>query len=169
MLVAFGGSATLGEQLGLPMRDHLVEMTAAGVERSLPRDKYYIPGSLLRVAVDNTNPVAWGMEREVDVMFDNSPVLHLGPEASLQAGASGGVVRRQVDAALGLGLGPALSRRRRGGGVGAAGPRQGVPLRAGDHLPRAAARHVQVPVQQHLRRRRAAERRAPAGDAAAAV
>ena len=84
MLVAFGGSATLGEQLGLPVRDHLVEMTAAGVERSLPRDKYYIPGSLLRVAVDNTNPVAWGMEREVDVMFDNSPVLHLGPEASLR-------------------------------------------------------------------------------------
>ena len=84
VLVAFGGSATLGEQLGLPVRDHLVEMTAAGVERSLPRDKYYIPGSLLRVAVDNTNPVAWGMEREVDVMFDNSPVLHLGPEASLR-------------------------------------------------------------------------------------
>jgi hypothetical protein len=84
VLVAFGGSATLGEQLGLPIGDHLVEMTSAGVERSLPRDKYYVPGSLLRVAVDNTNPVAWGMEREVDVMFDNSPVLHLGPEASLK-------------------------------------------------------------------------------------
>ena len=84
VLVAFGGSATLGEQLGLPVRDHLVEMTATGVERPLPRDKYYIPGSLLRVAVDNTHPVAWGMEREVDVMFDNSPVLHLGPEAALR-------------------------------------------------------------------------------------
>jgi hypothetical protein len=36
------------------------------------------------VAVDNTNPVAWGFEREVDVMFDNSPVLHLSPEASLR-------------------------------------------------------------------------------------
>jgi hypothetical protein len=83
VLVAFGGSATLGEQLGLPVRDHLIEMTSAGVERALPRDKYYIPGSLMRVAVDNTHPVAWGMEREVDVMFDNSPVLHLGPEASI--------------------------------------------------------------------------------------
>ncbi|MGE0360735.1 MAG: M14 metallopeptidase family protein [Vicinamibacterales bacterium] len=84
VLVAFGGSATLGEQLGLPVSDHLVELTAAGGERPLPRDKYYIPGSLMRVAVDNTNPVAWGFEREVDVMFDNSPVLHLGPEASLR-------------------------------------------------------------------------------------
>jgi hypothetical protein len=83
VLVAFGGSAILGEQLGLPVRDHLLEMTPAGVERPLPRDKYFIPGSILRVAVDNTNPVAWGMEREVDVMFDNSPVLHLGPEASI--------------------------------------------------------------------------------------
>jgi hypothetical protein len=83
VLVAFGGSATLGEQLGLPISDHLVEMTSAGAERALPRDKYYIPGSLLRVTVDTTNPVAWGMEREVDVMFDNSPVLHLAPEASL--------------------------------------------------------------------------------------
>ena len=63
VIVAFGGSATLGQQLGLPVGDHLVEMTSAGVERSLPRDKYYVPGSLLRVAVDNTNPVAYGMER----------------------------------------------------------------------------------------------------------
>jgi hypothetical protein len=81
VLVAFGGSATLGHQLGLPIGDHLVEMTPRG-ERALPRDKFYVPGSVLRVAVDNTHPVAWGMEREVDVMYDNSPVLRLEPAAS---------------------------------------------------------------------------------------
>jgi hypothetical protein len=83
-IVAFGGSAVLGHHLGLPVSDHLVEIGANGVERSLPQEKYYIPGSILRVAVDNTNPVAFGLPKQVDVMFDNSPVLHLAPDASLR-------------------------------------------------------------------------------------
>lgn len=82
-IVAYGGSANIGRHMGLPIGDHLVEMTSAGVERPLPRDKYYIPGSLLKVAVDNTNPLAYGFEKEVDVMFDNSPVMHLGPGAAM--------------------------------------------------------------------------------------
>jgi hypothetical protein len=80
-IIAYGGSAVLGRHLGLPVSDHLVEMTSTGAERALPRDKYYIPGSILKVAVDNTSPLAWGFEKQVDVMFDNSPVLHLGPSA----------------------------------------------------------------------------------------
>jgi Zinc carboxypeptidase len=83
-IVAFGGSAVLGHHLGLPVSDHLVEIGPNGAERSLPQEKYYIPGSILRVAVDNTNPVAFGMPKQVDVMFDNSPVLHLAPDASLR-------------------------------------------------------------------------------------
>ncbi|MEW6323014.1 MAG: M14 metallopeptidase family protein [Acidobacteriota bacterium] len=81
-LVAFGGSARLGEILGLPIGDHLVEMQANGETRRLPSDKFYIPGSVLRVAVDNTSPIGFGFEREVDVMFDNSPVMHLPPSAA---------------------------------------------------------------------------------------
>jgi hypothetical protein len=68
----------------LPVSDHLVEIGPNGAERSLPQEKYYIPGSILRVAVDNTNPVAFGLPKQVDVMFDNSPVLHLAPDASLR-------------------------------------------------------------------------------------
>jgi hypothetical protein len=83
-IVAFGGSAVLGHHLGLPVSDHLVETGPTGEERPLPREKYYIPGSLLRVAVDNTNPLAFGMPKQVDVMFDNSPVLHLSPEGMLR-------------------------------------------------------------------------------------
>jgi hypothetical protein len=82
-IVAYGGSAVLGHHLGLPVSDHLVEMTATGAERSLPREKFYIPGSLLRVSVDNTSPLAYGFEKQVDVMYDNSPVLHLGPSATM--------------------------------------------------------------------------------------
>jgi hypothetical protein len=82
-IVAYGGSATLGHHLGLPIGDHLVEMTSTGTARALPRDKYYIPGSILKVSVDNTSPLAYGFEKQVDVMFDNSPVMHLGPSAAM--------------------------------------------------------------------------------------
>jgi hypothetical protein len=83
-IVAFGGSAVLGQQLGLPIGNHLVEIQANGTQRQLPNDKFYIPGSVLRVAVDTTSPVAFGMPSEVDVLYDNSPVLHLAPNAGLR-------------------------------------------------------------------------------------
>jgi hypothetical protein len=82
-IVAWGGSAVLGHHLGLPVDDHLVETAATGASRALPREKYYIPGSILRVAVDTTSPLAFGFESHVDVMFDNSPVLRVGPAAVL--------------------------------------------------------------------------------------
>jgi hypothetical protein len=84
VVVAFGGSAVLGHHLGLPMSDHLVEIQQDGTERPLPGTKYYIPGSLLRVDVDNTNPLGYGFEKQVDVLFDNSPVLELAPDAALR-------------------------------------------------------------------------------------
>ena len=84
VIVAFGGSAVLGEHLGLPVSDHLVEVGPNGRERALPRDKYYVPGSILRMAVDNTSPLAYGFESEVDVFFENSPVLELAPNATLK-------------------------------------------------------------------------------------
>jgi hypothetical protein len=84
VIVAFGGSAVLGEQLGLPVSDHLVEVGPNGRERALPRDKYYVPGSILRMAVDNTSPLAYGFEPEVDVFFENSPVMELAPNATLK-------------------------------------------------------------------------------------
>ena len=80
-VLAIGSSTVLARHLGLPIEDHLVEADSAGGERDLPREKYYIPGSLLRVAVDNDQPVAWGMGEQADVMFDDSPVFRLGEEA----------------------------------------------------------------------------------------
>jgi hypothetical protein len=49
-----------------------------------PREKYYIPGSLLSVDVDNSNPLAYGMPKQAVVFFDNSPVFKLRPDASLR-------------------------------------------------------------------------------------
>jgi hypothetical protein len=64
------------QQFGLPVTDHLVEKGQA-----LPREKYYVPGSVLQVALDNTNPVAHGMGKQADVFFDNDPVFTLGADA----------------------------------------------------------------------------------------
>jgi hypothetical protein len=84
IVIAFGGSAVLGHHLGLPVSDHMVEVQADGSERPLPSTKYFVPGAILRVAVDNTNPLAFGLEDHVDVMFDNSPVLQLAPDSTLR-------------------------------------------------------------------------------------
>jgi hypothetical protein len=81
-VIAVGTSANLGMHLGLPMTSALVERTAAGAERELAADKFYVPGSVLRVQVDTTRPVSFGMPRDVDVFYDNSPAFRLGADAA---------------------------------------------------------------------------------------
>lgn len=74
-VVTIGSSVVLAHHLGLPLRDHLVRKGDDGVERPLPREEYYVPGSLLEVKIDNTQPVAFGMNERAIVMFDRSPVF----------------------------------------------------------------------------------------------
>ena len=64
------------------MRREAAETT--GQERDLPREKFYVPGSILRVSVDNAMPVAQGMPSQLDVFFDDSPVFRLHPDAALR-------------------------------------------------------------------------------------
>ena len=81
-LLAIGSSTSIGRHLELPLTNHLVEKLPGGGERRLRQDDYYVPGSVLRMRVDNTNPLAYGMGDEVDVLFNNSPVFRLGPDAA---------------------------------------------------------------------------------------
>ncbi len=84
-ILAVGRSSTnLAELMGLPVDNHLVERGSDGTTRPLPSEKYYVPGSVLRVAVDNTAPIAHGMTNPLDVFFDNSPVFRLEPAAALK-------------------------------------------------------------------------------------
>jgi hypothetical protein len=84
-ILAVGRSAAnLAQVFGLPVTSHLVERSPDGGARPLPPEKFYVPGSILRVAVDNTAPVAHGLDAHVDVFFDNSPVFSLGPDALLK-------------------------------------------------------------------------------------
>jgi hypothetical protein len=84
-ILAVGRSApSLAQLFGLPVDSHLVERSPDGTVRPVPSEKYYVPGSILRIAVDNTAPIAHGLGDHVDVLFDNSPVFSLGPQAILR-------------------------------------------------------------------------------------
>jgi hypothetical protein len=76
-LIAIGGAASIGAALGLPTKNHLAAIESDGTERSLPRETFYVPGSVLRIRVDNTTPLGYGFEPDVDVFFENSPVFRL--------------------------------------------------------------------------------------------
>ena len=65
----------LAALVGTPLGDHLVTKDAEQKERPLGRDKFYVPGSVLRARVDQSNSLAWGVDEQVDVMFSSSPVF----------------------------------------------------------------------------------------------
>jgi hypothetical protein len=81
-IVTLGGSASIAQLFNLPVKNALTEKQPDGKEKPLPREKFYVPGSILRVSLDNTNPVAYGMAGSVDVFFDNSPVFKMAPDAA---------------------------------------------------------------------------------------
>jgi len=81
-VITVGSSSVLGEKLGL-VDDHLVEKTATG-DKKLGREKYYVPGSVLRAEANPNHPLAWGLAKDLDVFFDNSPVFGLHPDAPLK-------------------------------------------------------------------------------------
>jgi hypothetical protein len=86
-VLTIGGSTNLAKHLGLAITSALVEQRE-GKEQPLPREKYYVPGSVLQVRVDSTLPIAHGLPSRVDVLFDDSPAFRLGD------GAAGQGIRR---------------------------------------------------------------------------
>ncbi len=73
-LVAIGSAAmNAALQFDLPVSNKL-----AGIGR----EDYYVPASVLRVAVDPAQPLAHGLSSQVDVLFNNNPVFTLGDDAA---------------------------------------------------------------------------------------
>ena len=63
-VITLGNSATFAIQhLSTPLRN---------VVQDAGQDTFYAPGTLLRVAVDPTHPIGYGMPAEADVMFVNN-------------------------------------------------------------------------------------------------
>ena len=79
-VVTIGSSANLAYHLDLPIKNAIVEMNN-GKERVLPGEKFYIPGSILQVAVAPALKANWGMKNKADVYFNNSPVFKVQPDA----------------------------------------------------------------------------------------
>jgi len=82
-IVTIGSSANLAYHINAPVRNALVEMVA-GKEKALPGEKFYIPGSVLQVALDHNNESNWGMNGTADVYYNASPVFKLLPDAIAQ-------------------------------------------------------------------------------------
>jgi len=78
-VVAIGSSATIGEAMGMPVTDHLVEKDKDGKERHLPPSKFYVPGSVLEANFDPSDPIAYGMSPKGYVFFDSSPAFDIDP------------------------------------------------------------------------------------------
>lgn len=79
-LVAFDNATGFAIQhLELPVRDVL---------GGLPTNEFFIPGSLVRLSVDNTHPIAYGMPTEAAAMFRNSKAFAI--VSSAEEGSSRG-------------------------------------------------------------------------------
>ena len=83
-IIAQGSSSVLAYHLDVPVEDHLVE-TVDGKTKPLSRKDYYVPGSVLEVAVDGSSPITWGMDKRLDVYFsdgrfDNAPVFKMSDD-----------------------------------------------------------------------------------------
>jgi hypothetical protein len=76
-VIAIGSSTNLAYLAGLPVTDKLEENG-----KPLTREQYYIPGSLLEMKVAHTSPITDGMGDRAIVMFDQSPVFQLAPDAA---------------------------------------------------------------------------------------
>ena len=48
---------------------------------TIDRRQYYIPGSILQVSVDPSNPIAFGSTPTVPIFYENGPIFHVNGEA----------------------------------------------------------------------------------------
>lgn len=76
-VITIGSSTQLAYHLGLPVQSALTERSAEGRLRTLPDEKFYIPGSILEAKVDTTQPLAWGMPAKADFYFERSAAFTL--------------------------------------------------------------------------------------------
>jgi hypothetical protein len=84
VIVSSGNASNLAYQLGLPVENHMVVRSPGSPDRPLTGEEYYVPGSIMQVAVDQSQPVAAGMPAKLDVFFNNDPVFRLKPDAAMK-------------------------------------------------------------------------------------
>jgi len=68
-----GTLVTLDSSSDLPL--DLFGLGVRNVLRTVPRQEYYAPGGLLRVAFDPAQPLAWGMPPDAFAFVENGPAF----------------------------------------------------------------------------------------------
>ena len=76
-ILAIGSATDIGIQLQLPIANALTDSTG----RALPRNRFYVPGSILSMRVDTTAALAQGLRPVTDFYYDNAPAFKLLPAA----------------------------------------------------------------------------------------
>jgi Zinc carboxypeptidase len=83
-VVTIGSATSMGPLLGVPVHSYLSEIGRDEQPHPLTPEQFYVPGSILKAGVDNSDPLAYGMPDKVDVFFDRSPVFKMEPDAELK-------------------------------------------------------------------------------------
>ena len=78
-ILAIGSSTNLAYHLGLPVANALIDKKT---RKALPMEKYWAPGSVHQVLVDNSNPLAYGLPEKLDVYFNKNPVFQTQPRSA---------------------------------------------------------------------------------------
>ncbi|WPR75860.1 M14 metallopeptidase family protein [Algoriphagus sp. NG3] len=80
-IITVGSATELAYHFGLPVENALSEIDSEGKAKPLSGEKYYVPGSVLEMQVDNSVPINYGMGENAYIMFNRSPVFRLSPSA----------------------------------------------------------------------------------------
>jgi hypothetical protein len=72
-ILAIGGGTSLVYELELPIHDALADESGT----TLPRTRFYIPGSVLQMRFDTTHALTYGMRENADVFFQTSPAFRV--------------------------------------------------------------------------------------------
>ncbi len=139
-LVTLGGATDFAiTRLGLPVRN---------VVEGLSPKEFFCPGSTLRVAIDNTNPLAYGMPAQGLVLFHYSPAFDV---VATEFNDRNDIVVRYADRNVER-SGWLNGEKYIAGKTAMASIGYGQGTRGADRVPdaepRPDARHLQVPVQR---------------------
>lgn len=74
-ILTVGSSSDLVYHFNLPVENPLMETGKDGKKIKLSNVKYYVPTSILKAEVDITKPENYGLTKDLNIVFNNSPVF----------------------------------------------------------------------------------------------
>ncbi|MFZ4263369.1 M14 family metallopeptidase [Sphingobacterium sp. HJSM2_6] len=74
-IITIGSSSELVYHFNLPVENPLMELNKEGKSVKLSNIKYYIPTSILKASLHPNLPENYGLKKEVNIVFNNSPVF----------------------------------------------------------------------------------------------